>query len=331
VCGVCGPLIAGEPIRVLFLPFQDNVKLNESWDLAFDVPRWFAGTIDTIGGADSTVIGAPFDSVATIMKENGWSASEPLSAAIMRKLAARFSADFVVTGVVHRFKVMNRGLNANAAFTSEHALGSAVGKGGSTVIGGMHSYNASVHISADIHDKNGVLLKPVTLDTEKKEGGLEVWLPFQTESDEMTFYHMKRSPFGSSYFQKSVIGAVMKQFSRTLHDQIERLEPGDTQASPRSRSAFLEGAILERVGQDVYINLGQKDHLYKGELLQALKPSRPVLGDQGDTLGWIEEPAGVIEVRYIKSAHFSQGAVQEESDSLRAGWTVRPMRAEDQR
>ncbi len=317
----------GKLLRVLFLPFEDEVELNESWDLSVDVPRWFSQTVDTISGYDSAVVPVSFESVDSLIRANKWSYQQLMTAGVMGRLAAKYGADYVVGGTVHHFKVMMRGINADASLQTSHTFGkNTIGQGGSPVMGSMNAFTASVRITADVFDRSGARVTALSLDSEKKEGGLEIWLPFQTDNSELNFYRMRQAPFGSEYFQKSVIGAIMNQFSYTLQTKLKGLRPV-VGAQPAAGKQYAEGKILERVGQDVYINLGNDDHLFRGEILQVLKPSRPITCDQGDTLGWVETPAGSIEVRYIKSAHFSQALVRQESDSLQVGWTVRPTAA----
>jgi hypothetical protein len=319
---LCSAILATP--RVLFLPFDDRVRLNEAWDLEVDIPRWYAQTVDTIGGVKKIEC-IPYDSAAAIIENNGWSRSLFMQPQTLARLATLTRADYIVSGTVRTFKVVKRGISSDGLLGAEHQLsGSTSGAGGTPVMAGLHTYSATVRMSADIYNAAAERLQTIELDSESKDGGLTLWMPFQGEHSEMTFYYLSRTPFGSEYFCKSVAGAVMKQFSQTLQNTLLAFNPQQHHVTvvPEARE-FVQGKILDRVGNDVYVNLGSDDGLLLGELLEVLKPSKAVLGEQGDTLGWTEQPVGMLKVRSIKSNHFSQATVSQESDSLRSPWTVR--------
>jgi hypothetical protein len=300
--------------------------LKEAWDLSVDVPRWYSQTVDTIDEPDSAVLTVPFDSVSTLVAANAWNRAEYLAPSLVRKLGQRFGAGYVVTGTVKKFEVMKRSAMTDAQVGTSHTLLDRVeGRGEASFMGGLQSYNAKVTMDIEIFSAaSGAKALEFTLDSEEKDGGLSLWLPFQTESDEINFHYLGRTPFGSVYFHRSVIGAVMRSFSSGMRKKILGIH---SLPAPVSAGAgrCVEGKVLERMGAEVYMNLGQDDRILVGENLEALKPHHAVLGDNGDTLGWAEEPAGLITVRSIKAAHFSAGTIVEEKDSIRAGWTVRSM------
>lgn len=310
--------------RVAFLPFDDRVRLNEAWDLSVDIPRWFAQTVDTIGSTKKVEC-ISYDSTAAVIKANGWSRSAFMQPQALTRIAALAQVDYILCGTVRVFKVVKRGISSDGLLGVEHQLsGSTSGAGGTPVMAGLHTYSATVRMSVDIYDAGGQRVETIELDSESKDGGLTLWMPFQGDHSEITFYYLSRTPFGSEYFCKSVAGAVMKQFSQTLQNTLVALSPQLPQAAvvPAARE-FVQGKILDRLGNDVYLNLGSGDGLLLGEELEVLKPSKAVLGEQGDTLGWMEQPVGLLKVRSIKSSHFSQATVVQEIDSLRSPMTVR--------
>jgi hypothetical protein len=116
----------------------------------------------------------------------------------------------------------------------------------------------------------------------------------------------------------------MRHFASGLHRKIASLLPrAETEKQAAPSKGFLEGVVLERIGDDIYINLGSDDRLLLGEVLEVLKPVRALTDARGDTLGWAEEPVATVRVRSVKSRHFSQATVEQEADSVRTGWTVR--------
>ncbi len=321
----CLAVAANASVRVLYLPFDDHVKLDEAWDLAVDIPRWFSQTVDTIAGArDSAVVSVPFDSTLQLLERNGLARREYLEPAAVRRIAAAFDASLVVTGTVERFKVVKRSLSGDGGLSGTHSVSSyAVGGGGVPVTAALQSFSADVRINVEIRDgSSGEQVHVVPLSVSDKDGGLRLWLPTTPENPEMDFYYMSRSPFGSEYFHRSVLGAVMKSCSHSVRQALVSRTTGGAVRMPVDRD-FLEGKILDREGGDIYINLGSADNILLGEAFTVLRPDRPVVDDGGDTLGWVEVPVGVIRVRAIRSSHFALAAVVEETDSLRAGWTVR--------
>lgn len=316
---------AGASVRVLFLPFDDHVRLDEAWDLSVDIPRWFSQTVDTIGGArDSAVVSVPFDSSLQLLERNGLARREYLEPAAVQRIAAAFDAGLVVTGTVERFKVMKRSLSGDGALAGTHGVSSyAVGGGSLPVTAALQAFSAEVRLNVEIRDgETGSQVQVVPLSVNEKDGGLRLWLPTTPENPELDYYHMSRSPFGSEYFHRNVLGAVMKSCSHSVRQAL--VSRGTAAAAPVPvKRDYLEGKVLDREGGDIYINLGSADNILLGETFEVLRPDRPVVGDGGDTLGWVEVPAGIIRVRAIRSRHFALASVVEETDALRAGWTVR--------
>ncbi|MBD3420770.1 MAG: hypothetical protein GF398_11685 [Chitinivibrionales bacterium] len=308
----------------LIVPFEDNVKLKDVWNLAEDVPRWFTHAVDTIHRKDSLINFVPFDSVMATIIQNGWTRRTYLSRPYMARLAGALEADYLISGTISTFKVQKQTINTDAPLNATHEFTqNTYGQGGITIAGGLHSYTADVRMEIDIYDPvTATVLDAVTLDTKEKDAGFKMWLPFQLDNPEMNYYHMSRSEFGSSYFQKSVIGIVMNHFAGTLKNKLQNLASAPVVQAPISKE-HIEGKILDRVGKDIYIDLGHADNLMHGEILHVYQPQRPFLNEQGDTLGWAEAPAGRIKVRIIKARHFSLATVVEEQDSLRPGWSVR--------
>jgi hypothetical protein len=311
------------------LPFEDEVKLDEAWDLSVDVPRWFAGAVDTIGARDSSLMSVHFDTTMAILEARGWGREDYLSAKILKRLAARFGADYVICGTVSAFKVIKRSISGDVDFSASHGFGEdGLGRGGTKVYGGLASQKATIKMTVDIYSgRTGELRRQVPLDSEKREGDLQLWLPFQFEHTALDYYRMRNKPFGSEYFLRCVPGAIMKSFAATLRERLLALEP--VAGVDSVAKEYLEGTILDRAGAEVYLDLGIKDNLIPGELLQVLRPVRPVVSG-GDTLGWVERPVGKVKVRYLKSDHFSVASVEEEEDSLEPGWTVRAVPPQEQ-
>jgi hypothetical protein len=312
--------------RVLYLPFKDNVRMKDAWDLGVDVPRYFSTTVDTIGLKDTSVTIVPFDSVMAFIKANSLKRDEYMTKQWLVRIASRFGADLVLSGTVTQFSVLKQTISTDAPLDASTDIGkNTTGTGGVRVMGGLQSYTAKVTLSIDIYDgSRGVIVDNLPLSTSQKDAGFKIYLAMMPENDEMNFYYMSRSPFGSSYFQKSVAGAIMKGFSL---DTKRRLQVVDTRKSTADATAptkaSVSGKVLDRAGADVYVDLGQADQVVPGDVLEVMKRDHPVLGPAGDTLGWAEKPVGTLSVRFVKAAHFSQATVVEESDTIAAGHSVR--------
>lgn len=322
VISAVGPSRAA--VRVLFLPFEDKVKLNEAWNLAVDVPRWFSQTIDTIGSSDTLVRTIPFDTISAFLARSGWNRGEYLAAEKMQRMAATFHADLVATGTVRKFVVVKRAFNGDGSVDGASSFsGATSGDGGVTLMAGLQSYTADARITVTLYSgQTGAVVGSLSLDARQKDGGIKIWLPTQTETDEMNFYYLSRTPFGSEYFHKSVIGALMKSYSQRLRDAVKAQAATLAVKPAGPPRQFLQAKILERSGKDIYLNAGSADNLVLGDTLEVLKPQKPVI--QGaDTLGWVETPVATALVRSIKANHFSVATIITEQDSVPAGWTVR--------
>jgi len=316
---------AASATRVAFVPFESRAQLKgTAWDLSADVPRWFSKTIDTIAANDTLVRSVSFDSIMSMIRRNGWKAGEYRGTpALLGRLASSAGADIIVSGTISRFKLMKRSAFGNVPVdASVQITQTTTGQGGVTVIGSFGSYTADIAISMSLYEGgSGALLGQMSLDSKEKDAGFNSWFNFQFRNAETDFSKMGDTTFGSQYFQRSVAGVVMKQFSLRLRNKIKELA-AIAEKAPASSREFMQGKILERSGDQVYIDLGSGDQLLQGEQLTVLKPDHPLLGDSGDTLGWSETPTGAVRVRFIKAKHFSQAAIVNETDSIRAGWTV---------
>jgi len=313
---------------VTFIPFDDKVKLKEAWDLSVDVPRWFNVTVDTIGGKDSAVAPAPFDSVLRFMKDNQWGRDDCLNPKVMQKLGIAFDSKIIITGTVKTFIVVKRAINTDGDVVVSHGglSGTNPGSASTPVLGGIQSYNAKIIIIIDIYDAlTGKVLEHVNCNSEQKDNGLKMWVPMQGQNAELDFDNLSSTPFGSEPFCRTVAGVLMKSYSAKLQQKIltviSKIQTTDAQVPKKTE--FLEGKILEINGSEAYINLGREDQLYKGEIFEILKPDHPILSDKGDTLGWVEIPYAQFKIRSVKSTHFSSGIIFEAQDSVKAGWTVR--------
>ncbi|MBD3346879.1 MAG: hypothetical protein GF401_17630 [Chitinivibrionales bacterium] len=312
---------------VFFFPFEDKVELKDTWDLTVDVPRWYSTTLDTIGERDSSIVCVPFDTVCALLKKSAMKRNDYLMPSSIVRIAGVLGADYALTGTVTRFSVVKRALNTDAPMNVTNEFNrSTHQQAGITVMGGLQSYSADIAMEIDIYEtKNGQRIQTLDLDSEEKDAGFKMYLSFQQDNPELNFHYMARSPFGSVYFQRSIAGAVMHHFARKVQFAVHRHTETGAPVVEEVSKEYMEGAILAREGNDVYINLGKEDRLLQGEMLEVLKPDRPVRDEKGDTLGWVEKPVGTIKVRFIKAAHFSVADIIEEADSIRAEWTIRAL------
>ncbi len=326
---LCGAATTFATTKILFLPFDDRVKLKDTWVLGVDVPRYFSTMVDTIGSYgkyDSSLAIVPFDSVLNCIKSNSWSRVEYTSPLYIVKLAHRFKADYVINGTVAVFKVVKRAVNTTAPLYGGADLSSVVknttGGGGITVMGGLQSYTATAVMGLDLLDgSTGQALFQIPLNTSEKDGGFKIYATFQSNNPEMDYYEMSTTPFGSPSFQRSVPGIVMKTFSQDIQNKVCLYKPVEKQPKQTDRS-YSVGSVLERSGSDVYINFGSADNVMQGEEIEVQRPDHAIIV-AGDTLGWSDKTVGVIRVRFIKSPHLSQASIVSEVDSIRSGDAIR--------
>jgi hypothetical protein len=312
-------------VNTLFLPFEDEVKLKEAWDLAVDVPDWFSYTVDTIGEKTDIVFTIPFDTTFALIQKNKWSRNRYMAPNIMQRIAGKYAADYIVSGRIRKFVVVKRAINTDASVSMGAEIDKrTTGQGGASLIAGLQSYTANVKMDVDFYSaKTGQAVDHLYLDSENKDGGINIWLPVQMDNAEINFHYLSRSPFGSKYFHNSVIGALMKHFSRQVHDKLVSLDAAAGEEDSAENKEYIRGKVLERVDNDIYINLGADDYLIKGDVFEVLKPDHPVTGEQGDTLGWVEIPVATVKIRLIKSSHFSQAVILEEAEQIEPNWAVR--------
>ncbi len=317
-------------MTVVFTPFEDRVHLKEeAWDLKYDLPAWFSSTIDTLGGSDSPVRVVPFDTVKALFSGGAWKAGNVLDRARIVRLCSSYGCRYLISGRIEAFRARKRAINTDASLQAEHEIGDkSTGFGGTTVMAGLHSYEASIRLTVDVYSgKSGEKVHQIILDNDRKDGGLNIWLPINSQNPEIDYYEMTRHPFGSEYFRRTILGSIMHAFSQRLHNELTKLPRIAAGEAPvHIEKEYLEGQVLEHVGNHVYINLGTNDDLFTGELLQVMRPIRPLRGEDGDTLGWVEEPTCTIKVKYIKSAHFAQAVLDScmgFTGRLEPGWSVR--------
>ena len=334
---LCCALSLSAATRVIFLPFEDKVKMEEPWNLGQDIPRWYSSTLDTIISGDSTIQCVPYDSVLAVIRENNWKRREYLMPRAMHTLASRFDAAALVTGTVTKFEIVKTAVNADGNLGTNNTIPTTIagegnvfyGSGGVTVIGGLHQYAAKVSMNLELYAAlSGEVVERFVQSTEQTDGGIKIWLPFQQiDNDELAFDNMARSSFGSAAFCVTLPGALMKQYSAELHG---RLTKAFLSATVKARVAaanqsveYLEGRVLDRVQSDLYINLGSADGVVVGEQLEITRRDHPLMGPAGDTLGWVQVPIATAKIRFVKAGHFSLATVVAESAIVAAGDAVR--------
>ncbi len=327
---------SGSAAKIAFFPFESSVTLHNQWDLAHDVPQWFSTTVDSGTGGAVRCSVVNYDTVREFIDRNNWSRQRFLSPQTMQRAGQYLDIDFIITGTISRFTIIKRSLNADIPFTTQQEYSKAfAGHGGVMVMGEANVYIAKIEIDVSIYDAHtGALREVVNLSTEKARQGLDLWLPFQSDNSVLNFSNMKRNPFGSVYFRKSIAGSIMGHFSGKMRMAVARTamsghEPAERHTMEGDKF-FLQGEVLERQGDHLYIDLGSDDNLLQGEMLEVTRKQQPIGSHKADTLGWSHAVAGTVRVRFIRGGHFSEAVIVSEKDSIKSGDFIRTLKQQTQ-
>lgn len=286
--------LAQAQYKIAFIPFDDLSNYKGGWDLKVEVPRYLGDFVFKFYGVKIL----PIDSVFKAEEGMGINFKDTF---LFSELNKRFGVEYVIGGKILTFNI--------SRFMA-----------GFPLTAGYETYNATVEFEA-------IIFNPLTGESssifgffgEVKERGLGLTLLGKPTEKYSEFYSLDLLKFGSSEFNKTIIGEAMKKAGLEFALKLKKYIPevfaeipeikiettGETELSP----VVVEGDIVFIKDQgNVYINLGSRDGIIPGMIVYVFK---------GD------EKIGELEVNDVIDYHFSSCRVVKSSRELKKGDKVK--------
>ncbi len=295
---------------LIVLPFRDESGFTGKWNLAMDMPRFFAAYAKERFrvGIISPV------SVRQYAAEQGIDTARMNTLSVIQKVSERFRTRYVVAATI-------TALSINRFTVSEVQLA------------GYEAFSAEVRLRYFVYDaaRFGTSRDPLIYEGEAegsvKDRGLGMTLFGKQTERTNQYFALDEVTFGSELFNKTIIGEALFECMDDLSGKLERMIPSLVSKSVvLSSEAVIDSArndstiILKRIlingdivivdGSDVFINLGSKDGLSIGEILPVYAGSVPITDPKtGELLGSREEKIGEVQIIEIRAEHLSLATI----------------------
>ncbi|MFN3135701.1 MAG: hypothetical protein ACK44H_09065 [Candidatus Kryptonium sp.] len=255
------------------------------------MPRYLGDFILKFYGIDVL----PMDSVFDVAKGSNFK-----DAFLFSELNKKFGLEYIIGGRVLTFKV--------SRFMT-----------GFPLMAGYESYNAEVDIEVEVYNSlTGEKEVIFGASGEVRERGLGLTLLGKPTEKYSEFYSLDFLKFGSSEFNKTIIGEAMRKVGMEFALRLKRYFPEaisgfseavDISGATELKVSLVEGTILQIGKQNiVYVNLGSEDGVIAGMTLF-------VFDDSGKI--------GELEVVDVINEHFSSCKVINSTREIRKGNKVK--------
>ncbi len=277
--------------KFAIIPFEDLSGFRGKWDLKAEIPRYLSDFVFKFYGVEVL----PMDSVFDMVKNSDFK-----NAFLFSELNRKFGVAHIISGKVLTFKV--------SRFMT-----------GFPLMAGYESYSAEVEIEVEIYNSfTGERDVIFGVSGEVKERGLGITLLGKPTERYSEFYSLDFLKFGSSEFNKTIIGEAMRRAGMEFALRLKRYFPEvisgfsevlDISGTTELKVSLVEGMILQIGKQNiVYVNLGSEDGIISGMTLFVFDGN---------------EKIGELEVVDVINEHFSSCRVIGSTAELKKGNKVK--------
>lgn len=286
--------LAQAQYKIAFIPFDDLSNYKGKWNLKVEVPRYLGDFVFKFYGM--TVL--PIDSVLKVKESMKVDFKD---AFLFSELNKRFGVEYIIGGKIITFSI-NRFMT------------------GFPLTAGYESYNATVELEAMIFNPlTGERSSIFGVFSEEKERGLGLTLLGKPTEKYSEFYSLDLLKFGSSDFNQTIVGKVMKKAGMEFVLKLKKYIPGvfagieeietETAGETELSSAVIKGNIIFVQDQNhIYINLGSQDGLISGMTVYVFDGS---------------EKVGELEVVNVIDEHFSLCRIVKSLREIKKGDEVK--------
>lgn len=275
--------------RIAILPFKDDSGFQGKWNLKLEIPKLLGRVLSR----DSLFQIIPHDSVFILFPKKGSTKDYNLERII--EYGQKLQADVVITGLIEDFDVSRFSL-------------------GDPSLAGYKSFSGSVKLKDVrlIRITDGKIIS--TLEAEKKMTDRDLGLDIlgKPRKQDIEFYGLDKLEFGSSRFDKTIIGMVTNQ---ALADLVEQIK-SNLLLRPKIETKGRNAIILSVNGDTGYVDVGSDDNSDTGSRLNVFKSGT----DSTET------KVGTVEITEVMGAHLSKIRIVEGVGIIKPGQVVREQR-----
>jgi hypothetical protein len=297
--------------QLAIFPFEDHSGFKCKWDLKTDIPYFFRSYLSE---KYDIPIASP-NLITGFFKGKGIEVTDYNSLDIWKEIYKEFKIRYIMIGTIKDFKLSK----FNAGFP---------------LLGGYESYSASQVINYRLYDVK--LEKMIITDdviNSVSDKGLGITLAGKPTDRNKEYNSIDDIPFGGEDFTKTLIGESMIKLSVDLASQIQPyvhlFRPDQSidysklkNDSLQLKKGYIYGTIIMLQDEDIFIDLGSSDGLLLGEKLMVYFPDFEKMKDKIDGMDVTDKIAGIIEVKEIRSNHFSLCKIHMGKEKLKTKFIV---------
>ncbi len=309
---------------LIMMPFRDNSGFSGKWDLATDVPRFFAAY-----NKERFRIGiiSPL-SVKQFMVEHHMDTTRFSNAADLKRTAEHFRVRYIVSAEIEEFSV-------GRFMVSEVQLA------------GYEAFSATVKVNFVLYDaarfasSREAIVYEGEAEGTVKDKSLGITLFGKRTERTNQYFALDEIAFGTGTFNKTIIGEALLKCADDLSTKLERsipllvsktvvLSSSVIIDSTSNDSTFMlsrhliNGEIVIVDGDEVFINLGSQDGLKVGDMLPVFSGEKDIVDpNTGDVLGSREEKVGEVQVIEIRAEHLCLATIISGKENITVQQRVR--------
>jgi hypothetical protein len=280
--------------QLAIFPFEDHSGFKCKWDLGTDIPYFFRSYI---AEKYDIPVASP-NLLKGFLIEKGIEDKNYNSLDLWKEVYKELKIRYIMVGTIKEFNLSK----FNAGFP---------------LLAGYESYSTSQTINFRIYDvKQEKMIISNDLVNSVSDKGLGVTLGGKPTDRNKEYNSIDDIPFGGEDFSKTLIGESMIKLSVELASQIQPyvhlFKPDKSidysklkEDSLMLKKGYIYGTIIMLQDEDLFIDLGSSDGLMPGEKLLVYYPEFEKMKNQADKIDVTDKIAGMIEVKEIRSNHFS--------------------------
>ncbi len=238
----------------------------------------------------------PFDSVEKAIKIEGLF-NRPFTEQNRAVLFRVLKCDYIVEADIAKFSVRKRIL-------------------GDGQLAGMKSYSAECQLKVRIFAQNSNSeINRSDLFAEHKDNNTAINIG-RISHDEELYDSLSIVPFGSSPFERTVAGFMMRDLSAKVNAMLLSLPQATVSNSVKTVIKIAK--IVDIKDSLFYINAGFGEKITPGELFTVFVYADSLFDpDTKEFLGCSEDILGTIKVVDVKASHFSSAVVYEKKSAIK--------------
>jgi hypothetical protein len=271
-------------VGVVVLDFIDQSNFSGPWVLSREIPGSFVQCLEKKYNL------IPREKVVKVQKELNLSLTDLLEEENLQKLGKTLNCHYLISGQILEFKIDKIGAYAPRLL-------------------GFKSFYVTVKVKISVFDQKekrycwrGKIFKQK--DRHSKLLLTPFGIPDPRDKKINEFARLRKIKWGSEEFKQTLVGKVIKDFSQKIFSQLKEILRGEERK--------IEGVILYREGEEIFINLGENHPIEEEDLLEIYTLKK---GERG----FERIKIGLAKISLIKTPTLSKAIIMEEKKEIKKG------------